>query len=408
MKKQDDTPKNKKKINLKNIVITCKSNMAKINYLLLFFMLLYAVFGLVMILSASSIAAVLRYDVSTNYFFNKQLLFFIVSFVFGFLVVIHIPTKYYKYISKLGIGLILFFLVIVFFKGKTIGGAKSWYELGFFNIQPTEFAKVALIIYLALYYHKLNVHKSISFFDMIKPLGVAALTCILIALQPDMGGAGIVFFITFMIFISLPIAKKHKRTIIGACLIMVTIIGVALLILGKNILSSYQVSRILNFRNPCERYAEDSGYQVCNGYIAIHNGGLFGVGLGQSTQKYLYLPEAHTDFIFPIICEELGIVVGIIVVLGYILMLFVILDIAKSTSNLRNSILAYGVFAYLLAHILINLLGVLGLIPLTGVPLPFLSYGGSYNISVVIALFIVQRINIENKIDFQRKRIENL
>ena len=104
----------------------------------------------------------------------------------------------------------------------------------------------------------------------------------------------------------------------------------------------------------------------------------------------------------------LGIIIGIVVVLGYILMLFVILDIAKSTENLRNSILAYGVFTYLLVHILINLLGVLGLIPLTGVPLPFLSYGGSYNISVIVALFIVQRINIENKQDHIRKKIENL
>ena len=182
----------------------------------------------------------------------------------------------------------------------------------------------------------------------------------------------------------------------------------AVTFLGKSILQSYQVSRILNYTNPCQRYSDDTGYQVCNGYIAIHNGGLWGVGLGNSTQKYLYLPEAHTDFIFPIICEELGLIVGILVVTGYFIILFLILSIAKETSNLRNSILAYGIFAYLLAHILVNLLGVLGLIPLTGVPLPFLSYGGSYNLCVIIALFIVQRINVENKEDKIKKKIENL
>ena len=140
----------------------------------------------------------------------------------------------------------------------------------------------------------------------------------------------------------------------------------------------------------------------------MHNGGLFGTGLGSSTQKYLYLPEAHTDFIFAVLCEELGLVFGIVIVLGYFVMLFIILNIAKEAGNLRNSILAYGVFAYILAHILINLLGVLGLVPLTGVPLPFLSYGGSYNLNVIIALSIVQRVNIENKQDAHRKKIENL
>ena len=147
---------------------------------------------------------------------------------------------------------------------------------------------------------------------------------------------------------------------------------------------------------------------MCNGYIAIHNGGLFGVGLGESTQKYSYLPEAHTDFIFPIICEELGAIIGIIVVFGYMVMLYLVLRVAKSTYNIRDSILCYGVFGYMLAHILINLLGVLGLIPLTGVPLPFLSYGGSYNLCVVVSLFVLQRIHYENKEAQLRRKIENL
>ena len=120
------------------------------------------------------------------------------------------------------------------------------------------------------------------------------------------------------------------------------------------------------------------------------------------------LPEAHTDFIFPIICEELGLIVGIVILIGYFIMLYIILNIAKEASNLRDSILAYGVFAYLLAHILINILGVLGLIPLTGVPLPFLSYGGSYDISVIVSLFIVERVNIENKNNKALKKIEKL
>jgi len=151
------------------------------------------------------------------------------------------------------------------------------------------------------------------------------------------------------------------------------------------------------FANPCTRYTENTGYQVCNGFIAIHNGGLFGVGLGNSSQKYLYLPESHTDFIFPIIIEEWGAIVGVLLILGYMIMLYRILKIAREAENLRLSILAYGVFLYLLFHILVNLLGVLALIPLTGVPLPLLSYGGSFTLNVVIMLFVVERVNIENK-----------
>ena len=206
----------------------------------------------------------------------------------------------------------------------------------------------------------------------------------------------------------MPIAKNHKKTIYKVGLGGAVILGITLVFFGQNIFKSYQISRLLNFTEPCQRYSDVTGYQVCNGYIAIKNGGLTGVGLGESTQKYLYLPEAHTDFIFPIICEELGLITGILVVIGYFIMLFLILNVAKETDTLRNSILAYGIFTYLLAHILINLLGVLGLIPLTGVPLPFLSYGGSYNLCVIISLFIIQRIHYENKEAILRKKIEQL
>ena len=150
------------------------------------------------------------------------------------------------------------------------------------------------------------------------------------------------------------------------------------------------------YKNPCSRYREETGYQVCNGFIAIHNGGLLGKGLGNSTQKYLYLPESHTDFIFPIIVEELGLIAGIVIILGYAFMLYRILRIAKKSSTLNGAILCYGTFIYMLTHILINLLGILALIPLTGVPLPLLSYGGSFTINIIVMLFIVQRVSIEN------------
>lgn len=384
-----------------------KKVFSNLNFVLLLLMIIYSVFGLLMIFSASSVAAVLRYQVPTNYFFVRQLMWLVLAYLGG-MVIIHIPTKFYRFFSKIAMFAILLLLVFLFVAGNIAGGAQSWYEFGFLNFQPTELAKLVLIVYLAVYYHRIASRKKITLWNLIYPLLLSGVIFVLIAMQPDFGGAFIIFLITALIFFSLPTAKRHKHTVYKVIIIGGVLLFSVLLLFGKNILQSYQVSRILNFTNPCQRYNDDTGYQVCNGYIAIHNGGLTGVGLGNSTQKYLYLPEAHTDFIFPIICEELGLIVGILVVCGYFVMLFLILNIAKETDNLRNSILAYGIFVYLLAHILINLLGVLGLIPLTGVPLPFLSYGGSYNLCVVLALFIVQRINIENKESKLRKKIENL
>ena len=377
------------------------------NFPILILMIIYSVFGLLMIFSASSVAAVLRYQVPTNYFFLRQLMWVIFGYIAG-IIVLHVPTKLYRFGSKIAMYFILALLVFIFGAGVVAGGAQSWYDMGFLNFQPTELAKLVLIVYLSVYYHRIASKKKITLWNLIYPLIIAVVIFLLIAMQPDFGGAFIIFVITALIFFSLPIAKKQKKMIykvgIGGALILV----IALLAFGKNIFQSYQVSRILNFMAPCQKYAEDTGYQVCNGYIAIHNGGLTGVGLGESTQKYLYLPEAHTDFIFPIIVEELGLIVGIFVVLGYFVLLFLILSVAKETDTLRNSILAYGIFAYLLAHILINLLGILGLIPLTGVPLPFLSYGGSYNLCVIVSLFIIQRIHYENRESKLRRKIEEL
>lgn len=381
--------------------------LSKQHFGLLILMLSFSIFGLIMIFSASSVAAVLRYQVSSNYFFMKQLLFTVIGYIIG-IIILFIPTNKYRYISKITMAVMIFLLMFLFIAGTVSGGALSWYGFGLFNFQPAEFIKPVLIIYLAVAFNKLSSKKNITFLNLLIPIIPAVVTFILIALQPDFGSAFIIFVITALIFFSLPFAKKEKKKMYLIASSAGIIALVAIFLFSGSIFQSYQVKRIFNFQKPCERYSEQTGYQVCNGYIAIKNGGLFGVGLGESTQKYLYLPEAHTDFIFPIICEELGVIVGILVLALYFIMLYIILGIAKEADNIRNSILAYGVFTYLLAHILINILGVLGLIPLTGVPLPFLSYGGSFNLCVIVSLFIVQRVNIENKLDKQRRKLENL
>lgn len=363
---------------------------------LLIIMVIYSIVGLIMIFSSSSVSTVLRYNVPQYHFFLRQAIFLVVSFLVGFLIVIRFPTSKYKYLAPFAIVGIIIALLGLFVYGRITNNAQSWYDLGPFALQPSEFAKSIIIVFLAVAYSRLEKRKTANIYAFLIPVAICLVIAILIAMQPDFGTALIICGIVFFIFISIPYVKQNIVKVLKIGAVCVVVAAIALLYSGAEIFNSRQLQRF-EFRNPCLRYQENTGYQVCNGFIAIHNGGLFGVGLGNSSQKYLYLPESHTDFIFPIIVEELGLLVGILLIIGYMVMLWRILRIARQAENLRLSILAYGVFLYLLFHILINLLGILALIPLTGVPLPFLSYGGSFTINVVIMLFVVQRVNIENK-----------
>ena len=373
-----------------------KKLLSKMDIWLLILMIIYSIVGLIMIFSASSVSTVLRYNVPQYHFFVRQAIFLIASFIVGFLIVIRFPTSKYKYITPFAIVGIIVALIGLFAYGRITNNAQSWYDVGPFALQPSEFAKSIIIIFLAVSYSRLEKRKTNNIYTFLIPVAICLLIAVLIAMQPDLGTALIICGIVFFVFISIPYVKQNIVKVLKIGAVCLVIAAIALLYSGAEILNSRQLQRF-EFRNPCERYTENTGYQVCNGFIAIHNGGLFGVGLGNSSQKYLYLPESHTDFIFSIIVEELGLIVGVLLIIGDMVMLWRILKIAREAENLRLSILAYGVFLYLLLHILINLLGVLALIPLTGVPLPFLSYGGSFTINVVIMLFVVQRVNIENK-----------
>lgn len=382
-------------------------NMDKFLFLLI---IVYTVLGLVMIFSASSMTAVLQYGQSESYFFMRQLFFIIMAYIAGF-IILFIPNSLINILKKsnkiLVIGTIGI-LALTIVGGQTINGATSWLAIGPIKIQPSEFAKTMTIMFIAFSFH--NPNKIFRKYKFLMPFVYGVLCVLLIAMQPDFGTAMILAITCFMMFLSLPLKDKNykKLKIIGGSL---AIIFGCLFFFGSNILdtvlSERQLSR-LTYHNPCTRYSEQTGYQVCNGYIAINNGGLFGVGLGNSTQKYLYLPEAYTDFIFPIVVEELGSIVSSLIIIGYLIMLYRILKIARESETLTGSLLAYGTFSLIVTHLLINLLGVMAIIPLTGVPLPFLSNGGSFALNLIILLFITERVCIENKNRKLRREIENL
>lgn len=376
-----------------------KNSLKNVDIPLFIITVLLIVFGLLMVFSSSSVTSVLSYKKTPYYFFEKQFITVIIAFLMS-LVVINFPTKNYSVISKLGIVLIVITLISLKTYGTVTNNARSWFKLLGFSVQPSEFAKTFIILYLACRYSTIKKFKNIS--DVFLPMIPCIIVFFLVALEPDLGTACLIAIICMFIFFALPLSKDKNMKILRIVTVIAAIGGILFLNFNSDILTSTQASRF-NFKDPCSRYLEESGYQVCNGYIAIHNGGLFGVGLGASTQKYLYLPAAHTDFIFAIITEELGLIGGGCVLLAYIFLLFRILVIARNATNLRNSIIAFGTFAYILSHITINLGGLLAIIPLTGVPLPFLSYGGSFMINLMILVSLTQRVAIETK---RKKQLE--
>ena len=372
----------------------------KMDKIILFLSIFMFAFGLFMILDASSMKSFLVYGENTKYFV-KQLIVLIVGIVIS-LIVIKTPLKRYKKIIYLiSIGIIIM-LIALLAAAVTTNGSKSWFYIAGFGIQPSEFAKVVLILFTALYY-QVNINRLDKFVVAIIPLALGAIFTLLTMLQPDGGTGLILFFISVMLFYSAPVSKEIKVKTTFAGLIVAVIGLLIVLISGKSFLSSMQQSRF-NFLKPCTRYQEDSGYQVCNGYIAINNGKVFSIEPGNSKQKYLYLPEAYTDFIFPIIVEDMGLVTGIVTILIYVILIIRILVISQRSYNLRNSIICYGVACYIFLHVVINLTGVLGLLPLTGVPLPFLSYGGSFALTLIVGLSLVQRVCIENY-NYNQKKV---
>ena len=370
-------------------------NLKHVDKVLLIVSILLFSIGLVMIFSASNIAAFMRYHKSPYNFLFKQGASLILGLVF-FLILIRMNTKTYSALSwflLIGSGALL---IVVELVAPMINDARSWINLGFFSFQPSEVVKVVLIVWYSAFF-ELNRKKLDKLFTNFFPLAVSGVLAGLIVLQPDFGTAGIIMIMSLTLYTLMPINTMIKAKVLG-----ITCFVILFLLMGYYVFntSSFQrqISRF-DFRNPCsEEKFYTTGNQVCNSYIAFNNGGMLGKGLGNSTQKYLYLPESHTDFIFAIVVEELGFLMSSGIILLYMILLWRIIKIGKNSTSSRGSIICYGVAIYIFTHTVINLFGIMGLLPLTGVPLPFLSYGGTFTICLIIALSMVQRVAVETKL----------
>ncbi|HPE14546.1 MAG TPA: FtsW/RodA/SpoVE family cell cycle protein [Bacilli bacterium] len=350
------------------------------------------VLGLIMVFSSSNITAFMRYQYDNPASFFVRQLFFLILGGIGFLIFLKFSTKSYPligWLSTIIVGVILLLLLIY---GTAINDSISWIGYKGFGIQPSEFAKVFLIILFGTYY-EVKKNKSEDFLTMIIPVLIGGVITLLVLLQNDFGTAFMIAAMTLFMFLISPTKKKLKKKILLYGALVILAISLILVFSGKSLGLNEKLERF-NFLNPCDRYLT-TGNQVCNGYIAINNSNGIGRGLGNSTQKYLYLAESHTDFIYAVLIEELGLEGMLVLFALYIFVLARIIIIAKNTIKDSHAMIAYSVAFYIFIHIIINLGGVLGLIPLTGVTLPFISYGGSFTWSLILALTLVQRVKVE-------------
>ena len=355
--------------------------------------ILFAI-GLIMVFSASNVTAYMLKDASPYTYLIKQSIFLGIGFTFAFFM-IRMKTSTYGTFSYLLMIILLGAQLLLPFFGVLRNNSRSWYALGPFTFQPSEFMKVVSIFWLAFYYD-INKKKLNKYVKVFFPIAICLFSAGLMFIEPDLGTMIIYGSIVAAIFFSQPISLsiKIKTVLLGAAAL-----GLAALIYtgtGHDLLIGRQKDR-LEGNSPCDNLLT-TGNQICNGYIAINNGGLTGVGLGNSTQKYLYLPEPYTDFIFCRITEELGLITGLFIIAMYFLILVRILIIGRASQTNTGATICYGVAFYIFVHIAVNLLGLFGVIPMTGVPLPFMSYGGSFTLCLIVALTAVQRVQIENRL----------
>ncbi|BBM18084.1 MULTISPECIES: FtsW/RodA/SpoVE family cell cycle protein [Enterococcus] len=291
--------------------------------------------------------------------------------------------------------LIFILLIVVFFIGDEINGAKGWIRIGSFSMQPAEYLKIMVVWYLSYILSKRQETIQNNFTnDMKRPLMLVFAMIFLVAVQPDMGNAAIITLLALILLLASGVNWIYSL-IVGGVGIVGSFLAIEFLthfggaIFPKRL--QYIFNRFESFKNPF-KYELDQGHQMVNGYYAMFNGGWFGRGLGNSIEKKGFLSEAHTDFIFSIVIEEVGLIGALIILAILIFMIARIYLVGIRSKKPFNSLICIGIGSLLLLQVFINLGGILGIIPLTGITFPFLSQGG--NSLLVLSVGVAFALNI--------------
>ena len=287
--------------------------------------------------------------------------------------------------------LVLALLIAVDFFGITASGSKRWINLFFINLQPSELMKVALIIFLARYYYKIPSDNVTNIKYIITPVLALFIPVVLVAGQPDLGTSLLILIGGLSVIWLTGFRMKY---FLYSFFVLILLFPV-----GISLLKPYQKSRILTFLNP-ERDPLGAGYQIIQSKIALGSGGIFGKGYLQGSQSYLdYLPEKHTDFIFTLFSEEFGFAGSLGLLLIYILIIYRITKIGNNAKNNFSRLFCFGFATAFFVYVAVNMLMVLGLLPIVGAPLPIMSYGGSSMLSIMIGFGIVMSCKVHQNQD---------
>lgn len=348
---------------------------------------LLVLIGLVTIYDSSIVAAYRDFG-DPLYFFKNQLLWASLGFIaVGFFSLL----DYHKLLRTspiiLLMGIILLAAVLIPGIGSQVYGARRWIQVAGFTFQPSEFVKLALIFYTSAIMAKLQKYKFTLIDSLIVFFSPALLAAGLVVLEPDLGTALIFMAVTLVIYFTGGAPVSHFFQIIPA---------IVLATIGAIMAAPYRLDRLKSFLDPTHD-PQGASYQIYQILIALSSGGLLGVGLGGSRSKFAYIPEVQTDSIFAVFVEELGTLGAIVLIALFLFLILRTIDIAKKASDPQGKILALGIAGLLSVQSLFNIASVVALVPLTGIPLPFISYGGSSLFVTMAAIGILQNIRRQGK-----------
>ncbi len=319
-------------------------------------------------------------ELSENYYSSKQIVAIILGII-GFIISSSIPLDKWKKLQPVIVALAMLSAIIVRVAGEEVNGVHRWIQVGGFSFQPAELIKLALVLWLASFLSEARAKGSLDSADTFKKLGIVTISIVLIVagLQSDLGSAAVMMAVIGVVSFVAGLPLK-KLGIVVVALLIVTVLAIST--------SSYRRDRIATFINPSAD-CQNEGYQACQALITVGSGGVFGKGLGKSVQAYGYLPEPANDSIFAIVAEKFGFA-GTLIVIGVFWALFSRISlIAKASTTDYNKLLVSGILVWFSAQTIINIGAMIGLLPLKGITLPFVSYGGTSIIFVMIAMGIV-------------------
>ncbi|MFC1687846.1 putative lipid II flippase FtsW [Patescibacteria group bacterium] len=346
------------------------------------------IFGIVMLMSASSVVSYERFG-SSNYLVNHQILYGLLFGIVGLFAAFKIDYHRYRKLAFPLLAFTFLLLVAVFIPniGYEFGGAKRWISLGTTTFQPTELLKLTFLIYLATWLEKRGEAIKDAAYGLIPFLIILGVIATLVMMQPDLGTMTIIALISIVVYYVAGAPLKHFFWMMG---------GGAILLFLLIQTSGYRASRFTVFLNP-SLDPQGIGYHINQALLAIGSGGLFGLGLGHSRQKYNFLPEVTGDSIFAVIAEELGFIIAVGLIILFIVLLVRGFSIASRAPDMYGKLLATGITSWFVIQALINVGAMVGLLPLTGIPLPFVSYGSSALAISLIAVGVLINISKQTK-----------